>query len=157
MYESLIISGFGVIGTETLYEIIKKSKSQKLQISIIEKDYSNFPGGIAYSDSKSKFGFFNNPLRLSNNEFKNRLIFDGYPRSLAQANNLDFLLKKNNQKISLVLKLSVSLETVKKRILERKSLEKRLGELEATVVPDKQNLQDLALALFNMKEFIYLK
>lgn len=71
MYESLIISGFGVIGTETLYEIIKKSKSQKLQISIIEKDYSNFPGGIAYSDSKSKFGFFNNPLRLSNNEFKN--------------------------------------------------------------------------------------
>jgi hypothetical protein len=40
---------------------------------------------------------------------------------------------------------------------QRKSLEKRLGELEATVVPDKPKLQDLALALFNMKEFIYLK
>ena len=37
------------------------------------------------------------------------------------------------------------------------SLEKKLRELEATVVADKPDLQDLALALFNMKEFIYLK
>lgn len=71
MSESLIISGFGVIGTEVLHEIVKKNKSKKLQISIIDKDYTNFPGGIAYSTSKSKFGFFNNPLRLSNNEFQN--------------------------------------------------------------------------------------
>jgi hypothetical protein len=40
---------------------------------------------------------------------------------------------------------------------QRDSLEKRLQELEATVVADKPKLQDLALALFNMKEFIYLK
>ena len=39
----------------------------------------------------------------------------------------------------------------------RKSTIKRLGELEATVMEDKPDLQDLALALFNMKEFIYLK
>ena len=71
---------------------------------------------------------------ISNNEYKNRLIFDGYPRSLAQANNLDFLLKKNNQKISLVLKLSVSLETVKKRILERQSLEKRADDNEEIAI-----------------------
>ncbi len=71
MYERLIISGFGVIGTEVLHEIIKRNKSKKLEISIVEKDYSNFPGGVAYSSSKSKYGYFNNPLRLSNNEFKN--------------------------------------------------------------------------------------
>ena len=40
---------------------------------------------------------------------------------------------------------------------QRDSLEKSLQELEATVVADKPKLQDLALALFNMKEFIYLK
>ena len=40
---------------------------------------------------------------------------------------------------------------------QRDSLEKRLQELETTVVADKPNLQDFALALFNMKEFIYLK
>ena len=53
---------------------------------------------------------------VSNKIFKNKLIFDGYPRNLSQAKNLDILLKKYNQKINLVLRLSVSLETIKKRI-----------------------------------------
>ncbi len=65
---------------------------------------------------------------ISNNVYKNRLIFDGYPRNLNQAKNLDFLLKKNNQKIDLVLKLSVSLETIKKRISERQTIEKRADD-----------------------------
>ena len=65
---------------------------------------------------------------ISNKIFKNRLIFDGYPRNLEQAKNLENLLKKYNQKIDLVLKLSVSLETIKNRIIERKFLEKRLDD-----------------------------
>ena len=52
---------------------------------------------------------------ISNDNFKNKIIFDGYPRTLSQANNLDNLLKKYNQRIDLVLKLSVSLATVKKK------------------------------------------
>ena len=71
---------------------------------------------------------------LSNDKYKNKLIFDGYPRNLKQANNLDNLLKKNNQKISIVLNLSVSLETVKKRISERKILEKRKDDEEAIAI-----------------------
>ena len=62
---------------------------------------------------------------ISNDIYKNKLIFDGYPRNLNQAVNLNNLLNKNNQKIDIVLKLTVSLETIKKRILERKNLEKR--------------------------------
>ena len=71
---------------------------------------------------------------LSNDKYKNKLIFDGYPRNLKQANNLDNLLKKNNQKISIVLNLSVSLETVKKRISERKILEKRTDDNEEVAI-----------------------
>ena len=56
---------------------------------------------------------------IADNNFKNRLIFDGYPRNISQAENLNILLKKNNQKIDLVLKLSVSLDLVKKRISGR--------------------------------------
>ena len=56
---------------------------------------------------------------VSKDEFKNRIIFDGYPRNIDQANNLQKLLIKYNQKINLVLKLSVSLETIKKRISGR--------------------------------------
>ena len=62
---------------------------------------------------------------ISNENFKSRLIFDGYPRNLNQVKNLDNMLIKYDQKIDLVLKLSVSLEIIKKRISERKSLEQR--------------------------------
>jgi adenylate kinase len=62
---------------------------------------------------------------ISDNLYKSRLIFDGYPRNLAQAKNLDDLLTKYDQKIEVVLKLSVSLETIKKRILERRLQENR--------------------------------
>ena len=71
---------------------------------------------------------------LSNKTFKNKLIFDGYPRNLVQVKNLDNLLKKYNQKIDIVLKLSVSLETIKKRISERKNLEQRVDDKEKIAV-----------------------
>jgi len=56
---------------------------------------------------------------ISNKEYKNRLIFDGYPRNKSQADNLNILLKKCDQKIDLVLKLSVSIDSIKKRISGR--------------------------------------
>ncbi len=71
---------------------------------------------------------------ISNNLYKNRLIFDGYPRNLIQAKNLDYMLKKYDQKIDLVLKLSVKLETIKKRISERKTLEKRVDDNEKIAI-----------------------
>ena len=71
---------------------------------------------------------------VSDNKYKNKIIFDGYPRNLSQAKNLENLLKQNKQKIDIVLELSVSLETVKKRILERKSLEKRADDNEKVAI-----------------------
>ena len=71
---------------------------------------------------------------ISKNIYKNKIIFDGYPRNLTQAINLDDLLNKNNQKIHIALKLSVSLETIKKRILERKNLEKRDDDKEEIAI-----------------------
>jgi len=71
---------------------------------------------------------------VSNKIFKSRLIFDGYPRNLTQVKNLDNLLKKYDQKINIVLKLSVSLETIKKRIFERKTLEKRADDNESIAI-----------------------
>ena len=65
---------------------------------------------------------------VSNKKYENGFIFDGYPRNLAQARNLDHLLKKYDQKVDIALKLSVSLQTIKKRISERKSLEKRADD-----------------------------
>ena len=71
---------------------------------------------------------------ISNKSYKSRLIFDGYPRNLIQVKKLEDLLDKYDQKIDIVLKLSVSLETIKKRILERKNLEKRADDNESTAI-----------------------
>ena len=71
---------------------------------------------------------------ISNNNYKNKIIFDGYPRSLIQAKNLDDLLIKYKQKIDIVLKLSVSLETIKKRILERQAQENRADDSEEIAI-----------------------
>ena len=58
-------------------------------------------------------------IYISNNDFNDRLIFDGYPRNISQAENLNLLLNKYNKKIDLVLKLSVSIDIIKKRITGR--------------------------------------
>ena len=71
---------------------------------------------------------------ISNKDYKNRLIFDGYPRNLIQAKNLDDLLIKYDQQIDIVLKLSVSLDVIKKRIIERKNLEKRADDSESIAI-----------------------
>ena len=71
---------------------------------------------------------------ISNNTYKQRLIFDGYPRNIDQAINLDKLLKNNNQNLDIVLKLSVSLETILRRILERKNQEKRKDDNEEIAI-----------------------
>ena len=56
---------------------------------------------------------------------KNKLIFDGYPRTISQANKLDDLLKKSNQKIEYIFFLNVNKDSIIKRIEKRKVLEKR--------------------------------
>ena len=56
---------------------------------------------------------------------KDRFIFDGYPRSLSQAKNLDHLLNNSNQKIDHIFFLNVNKETIIKRIEKRKVLENR--------------------------------
>ena len=71
---------------------------------------------------------------ISDTKYQNRIVFDGYPRNLNQAENLDNLLKKYKQKINIVLKLSVSLETIKKRISERLNLEKRSDDNEEIAI-----------------------
>ena len=56
---------------------------------------------------------------------KNRLIFDGYPRSLSQAKNLDLFLDNSDQKIDFIFFLNVNKDVIIKRIEKRKNLENR--------------------------------
>ena len=64
----------------------------------------------------------------------NKLIFDGYPRSLSQAKNLDLLLNSSNQKIDFIFFLNVNKDTIIKRIEKRKTLEKRSDDEFDTII-----------------------
>jgi len=101
-------------------EIINKTELGKKIVSIINS--GNLVSDKIVSDLIEK--------HISNKNYKNRLIFDGYPRNLIQVKNLESLMIKYDQKIDIALKLSVSLETIKKRISERKNLEKRADDNE---------------------------
>ena len=65
---------------------------------------------------------------------KNKLIFDGYPRSLSQAENLEFLLAETNQKIDLIFFLNVNKDTIIERIEKRKTIEKRSDDELSTTI-----------------------
>ena len=105
-------------------EIIKKTKLGSEISSIMNS--GNLVSDKIVSDLIERF--------ISDKIYKDRLIFDGYPRNEAQAYNLNTLLKKDDQKIDIVLKLSVSLETIKKRISERKTLEQRADDKELIAI-----------------------
>ena len=64
----------------------------------------------------------------------NRLIFDGYPRSLSQAKNLEQLLSRSNQKIDFIFFLNVNMDTIIKRIEQRKNIEKRSDDDLDTII-----------------------
>ena len=65
---------------------------------------------------------------------KNKLIFDGYPRSLSQAKNLGLLLDSSNQQIDYVFFLNANKDTILKRIEKRKILEKRSDDNSNTIL-----------------------
>ena len=71
---------------------------------------------------------------ISNPQNKNRLIFDGYPRSLSQAKNLEEILHNSNQKIGAIFFLNVNKDTIIKRIEKRKILENRLDDTSDTIL-----------------------
>ena len=125
---NLIVKKFNLYQLSTgelLRDEIKNKTELGLQISSIINS-GNLVSDNIVGDLIEKY--------ISNKSYKNRLIFDGYPRNLIQARNLDNLLKKYDQNIGIVLKLSVSLETIKKRILERKILEKREDDNEEIAI-----------------------
>ena len=71
---------------------------------------------------------------IEDTEKKNKLIFDGYPRTISQAKNLESLLSKSNQKIDYIFFLNVKKDSILKRLEKRKILEKRSDDDADTIL-----------------------
>ena len=85
----------------------------------------------------------------------NKLIFDGYPRTINQAKNLDHLLNKSNQKIDFIFFLNVKKDSIIKRIEKRKILEKRSDDDAETILKRYDTYMDVTkpvLDFYSKKE-----
>ena len=119
------ISGFQVSTGDMLRSEIQKN-------SEIGKKIINDMNDGKFIDDKIVNELIKNVVFNSQN--KNRLIFDGYPRSLSQAKNLDLLLKDSNQKIDFIFFLNVNKDTIIKRIEKRKLIENRSDDENDTII-----------------------
>ena len=100
-------------------ELLRSEIKNKTQIGKeIEKIISE--GDFATDD------LVNTLLRniITNLRYKNKIIFDGYPRNIQQAKSLEKMLEENNQDISCILYLNVSRKIIQKRIMGRLTCEK---------------------------------
>jgi len=61
---------------------------------------------------------------ITNLKFRDRIIFDGYPRNIEQANNLELILGEFDQTIGHIIFLNVPKDIIEKRIMGRVTCEK---------------------------------
>ena len=61
---------------------------------------------------------------ITNLKFRDRIIFDGYPRNIEQAKNLNLILNEFDQTIGHIIFLNVSKDVIEKRIMGRMTCDK---------------------------------
>ena len=61
---------------------------------------------------------------ITNLKFRDRIIFDGYPRNVQQAINLEKILSEFDQNIGRIIFLNVARDIIEKRIMGRMTCEK---------------------------------
>ena len=61
---------------------------------------------------------------ITNLKFRDRIIFDGYPRNVDQAKNLELILREFDQTIGHIIFLNVSKDIIEKRIMGRMTCDK---------------------------------
>ena len=129
-------------GTQAKY-LVKKLNSFQISTGELlrEEIYKNSDIGKMITNDMKNGKFVSDEIvnklienLVSDPQKKNRLIFDGYPRSLSQAKNLDILLEASNQKIDLILYLKVDKDTVVKRLEKRKIIENRSDDETSTIL-----------------------
>ena len=119
------INGYQISTGDMLRDEIKKETEIGKNI-INDMNYGRFVSDNIVNELIKKVVFDPNK--------KDKLIFDGYPRSISQAKNLNLLLDNSGQEIGFIFFLNVNKETIIKRIEKRKIIEKRSDDQTATIL-----------------------
>ena len=129
-------------GTQSKYLVQKLNNFQVSTGDILRdeiKKNSNIGQKITNNMNEGKFvndEIVNSLIKklVDDPQKKDKLIFDGYPRSLSQAKYLDLLLDKSNQKIDHIFFLNVNKNIIIERIEKRKILENRSDDDTDTIL-----------------------
>ena len=128
---NLLIVGAPGVGKGTMsrflvahYKLVHVSTGDMLREAIKEKT----PVGLKAQEYMSKGNLVPDEIihdiiieRLSKNDINRGFLFDGYPRTVAQAIDLSNILNQLNKKIDAVLNLQLDDEIITKRITGRRT------------------------------------
>lgn len=122
-----IIDNYQLIHIST-GDLLREEVAQQTPLGIEAKKFMD--GGQLVPDSVV-IGMIDSKLKAHTNA--RGFIFDGFPRTTAQAEALDSLLKKNNTSIKVLIALEVPEEELKHRLLERGKISGRSDDNEEVI------------------------
>ncbi len=108
-----IISEFNFFHVST-GDIIRSNINNQTEYGIKSKKFVNEGKLVPYSLIIDMISAF-----LKENKMHKKIIWDGFPRTIIQAKELDKLLQKNGQKVDIVFYLKVSKHIARERIVNR--------------------------------------
>lgn len=125
---TFLIEKFGLIHLST-GDLLRGEIADKTELGLKAKELMD--KGMLVPD-EVVIGMIKN--KLENNPDAKGFIFDGFPRTTAQAEALDALLADNNDSISAMLALEVGTEELKKRLLERGKVSGRADDQNLDII-----------------------
>ena len=128
---SKLVEEFGLIHIST-GDLLRSEISENTKLGLEAKSYMD--AGALVPD-EVVIGMINE--RINNNKDVTGVIFDGFPRTVAQAEALDGLLEKHNSSINVLLSLEVTEEELKKRLLLRGETSGRSDDQDVSIIENR--------------------
>ena len=144
-----IIDNYQLIHLST-GDLLRAEKAAETELGLKAKEYMD--AGKLVPD-EVVIGMIDN--KIMNNPMAKGFVFDGFPRTVAQANALDEMLSKHHLGISGMIALEVDEAELTKRILERGKTSGRADDQDETLVKqrvDEYNNKTAPVAAYYQKQ-----
>jgi adenylate kinase len=126
-----LVEEFGLIHIST-GDLLRSEIANNTKLGSAAKSYMD-SGGLVPDDVV--IGMINE--KINKNQESRGVIFDGFPRTVAQAKVLDALLLEYESDINLLLSLEVSEEELKKRLLLRGETSGRTDDQDVSIIENR--------------------
>ena len=148
-----IIAEFGVAHIST-GDVLRSEINAKTELGKIASEYIQdgklVPDSLIINMLAKKFDQLVKEVTTNEGNVLPGVIFDGFPRTIAQAEALDKMLEERNEKVNVVIGLEVDDEELIKRIVERG---KTSGRADDNAETAKKRLETYYAQTLPLKDF----